>query len=75
MDGMKTRYVVETCTLHGSTKQRRWHRVHTGPSKAECEAYVESVIADLPSGPGRYFGLTQERARDFYRVRGVRVVA
>jgi hypothetical protein len=72
---MKTLYIVETCTLHGSTNQRRWHRVHTGPNKAECSAYIDRVIADLPSGPGRHFGLTQERARDFYRVRGVRAAA
>lgn len=71
----KTTYIVETCTVHGATKQRRWHRVHTGTNKAECAAYIDRVIADLPSGPGRHWGLTQERARDFYRVRGVRAAA
>jgi hypothetical protein len=71
----KTAFIVETCTLHGKTKQRRWHRVHTGPNKEECLGYIEQVIADLPSGPGRHWGLSQERARGFYRVRGVRVAA
>jgi hypothetical protein len=46
----KTLYIVEACTLHGATKQRRWHRVHTGPNKAECCTYIERVIAELPSG-------------------------
>ncbi|MFG8740094.1 DUF5447 family protein [Pseudomonas aeruginosa] len=24
------RYLVEICTFHGPTRQRRWHRVHQG---------------------------------------------
>lgn len=24
------RYLVEMCTFHGPTRQRRWHRVHQG---------------------------------------------
>lgn len=48
---MKTQYAVETCTFHGPTRQRRWHRVHTDPSLMECDAYVCSTIANsTPTG-------------------------
>ena len=69
---MSLSFIVETCTVHGPTRQRRWHRVHSGSTKADCNAYIDKVIADLPSNQPRSFGLTQERARGFYRVRAVR---
>jgi aspartate aminotransferase-like enzyme len=71
----KTRYLVEIATLHGPTRQRRWRLAHIGQDKAACHAYIERVIADLPTEreARRSFGLTRERAREFYRVRGVRV--
>lgn len=67
-------YHVETCTHHGPTRRRRWHCVHTSSSRADCYAYIDRAIADLPSDTDvrRSFSLTQERARTFYRVRGVR---
>lgn len=72
---MKTRYLVELCTLHGKTFRHRWSRVYFGQNKADCQRWIKEAVADLPSGPGRHFGLTRERALALYRVRGVRVVA
>lgn len=71
---MTTQYIVESCTVHGQTRQRRWHFAHRGADKAACQAWIEHAIADLPTEREnrRCWGLTQERARDFYRVRGVR---
>ncbi|OLU32128.1 hypothetical protein BVH03_07895 [Pseudomonas sp. PA15(2017)] len=66
---MKTQYVVETCTFHGPSKQRRWHRVHTGPSLMDCNAYVGSTIASM------YAHWRPERALALFRVRGVRTSA
>lgn len=72
------RFIVETCTVHGPTKRRRWHRVHTDQTKAACETWVDQAVATLPpqSVAGtRSFGLTQERARAMYRIRGQQVAA
>jgi hypothetical protein len=62
VDGMKTRYLVELCTLHGKTSQRRWSRVYFGQDKTDCQRWIKEAVVDLPSGPGRHFGLTQKRA-------------
>lgn len=71
---MTMTYLVEVCTHHGPTRRRRWHRVHTGANRADCYAYIDRAVADLPTEAEarRAFALTQERSRTFYRVRGVR---
>ena len=66
---MTTQYIVESCTLHGATKQRRWHRVHTGPNKADCQAYLDSTISSL------YAHWAPERAAGLFRIRGVSAAA
>ncbi|WP_273649190.1 hypothetical protein [Pseudomonas aeruginosa] len=65
---------VEICTFHGPTRQRRWHRVHQGISRVECQRWVEELVAVFPTEEEarRSFGLTRERARQVYRIRGVR---
>ena len=70
----KTRYLVEMCTLHGPTRQRRWHRVHQGDSRADCLQWIEEIVSHYPTEKEapRSFGLTRERAQQGYRVRGVR---
>ena len=40
------RYLVEMCTFHGPTRQRRWHRVHQGISRVECQRWVEESGKD-----------------------------
>ncbi|HCT7907114.1 TPA: hypothetical protein OT850_001576 [Pseudomonas aeruginosa] len=68
------RYLVEMCTLHGPTRQRRWHCVHQGGSRVECQRWVDESVAVFPTEEEarRSFGLTRERARQAYRIRGVR---
>ncbi|MCY1457531.1 hypothetical protein D9M71_748350 [compost metagenome] len=70
----KTRYLVEMATLHGPTRQRRWHRVHQGVSRADCQSWIEEAVACFPTEAEarRSFSLTRERALQAYRVRGVR---
>ncbi|MBB4867122.1 hypothetical protein HNP46_006030 [Pseudomonas nitritireducens] len=71
---MSNRYLVEMCTFHGLTRRRRWHRVHQGTSRAECEQWINETVAGFPSEAEapRSWSLTRERALQAYRVRGVR---
>lgn len=41
---MKTRYLVEPCTLHGKTFQRRWSRVYFGQDKADCQRWIKKLL-------------------------------
>ena len=66
---MKTQFIVETCTFHGPTRQRRWHQVHTGPNRADCRAYIKNTVIRM------YAHWDPERATDLFRVRGVRATA
>ncbi|AYF90141.1 hypothetical protein D6Z43_24505 [Pseudomonas sp. DY-1] len=70
----KTHYLVEMATLHGPTRQRRWHRVHQGTSRTDCQQWINEAVACFPTEEEfrRSFSLTRERARQAYRVRGVR---
>ncbi len=63
---MTKTYVVETCTFHGPTKQRRWHLVHTDCTRSECQAYVHHTIATM------YANWRPDRAARLFRIRGVR---
>lgn len=63
-------------TLHGPTRQRRWHRVHQGASRADCRRWIEESVSCFPAEAEvrRYFSLPRERALQAYRVRGVSAV-
>lgn len=71
---MSNRYLVEMCTFHGPTRQRRWHRVHQGASRVECQQWIDEAVSGFPSDAEapRSWSLTRERALQGYRVRGVR---
>lgn len=71
---MSNRYLVEMCTLHGPTRQRRWHRVHQGVSRVACQQWIDEAVSCFPSDAEapRSWSLTRERALQAYRVRGVR---
>lgn len=71
---MSLQYIVEMSTLHGPTRQRRWHRVHTDVSRSACQVWVDEAVSSLPTDAEapRSWGLTRERALQGYRVRGVR---
>jgi hypothetical protein len=42
-------YLVEMSTLHGPTRQRRWHRVHQGASRADCQRWIEESVSCFPT--------------------------
>lgn len=73
---MNKRFVVEFRDGPLTSRARRWFRFYESATRADCEAFIEKSIADLPSTDDRhYWGLTRERARQSYRIRGVRVAA
>ena len=71
---MSLRYIVEMSTVHGPSRQRRWHRVFTGSSRVECLHWIEETVSRFPTEAEepRSFSMTRERALQGYRVRGVR---
>ncbi|WP_447746016.1 hypothetical protein [Pseudomonas nicosulfuronedens] len=71
---MSNLYLVEMSTLHGPTRQRRWHRIYRGASRADCVRFIEEVVSRFPTDAEapRSLSMTRERAMQNYRVRGVR---
>lgn len=72
MTNLRPLYVVDQATLTGPSRQKRWRMCFSAGSRRQCHLYVDRILSQIVAADPLQSLLEQERARDYFRIRGIR---